>query len=35
MKLAVVGVGLIGGSWAKALKERALVTEVLGADRSE
>jgi prephenate dehydrogenase len=35
MKLAVVGVGLIGGSWAKALKERALVTEVLGVDRSE
>ena len=35
MKLAVVGVGLIGGSWAKALREHALVTEVLGVDRSE
>lgn len=35
MRLAVVGVGLIGGSWAKALRSRALVTEVVGIDRSE
>lgn len=35
MKLAVIGVGLIGGSWAKALKNSGVVSSVLGIDRSE
>jgi prephenate dehydrogenase len=35
MRLAVIGVGLIGGSWAKALREQSQVSEVLGIDRSE
>ena len=35
MKLAVIGVGLIGGSWAKALKKSGVVTSVVGMDRSE
>ena len=35
MKLAVIGVGLIGGSWAKALKKSGVVTSVVGIDRSE
>ncbi len=35
MKLAVIGVGLIGGSWAKALKKSAVVASVVGIDRSE
>jgi prephenate dehydrogenase len=35
MKLAVIGVGLIGGSWAKALKNSGVVSSVLGVDRSE
>jgi prephenate dehydrogenase len=35
MILAVIGVGLIGGSWAKALREQSQVSEVLGIDRSE
>ncbi|HET7198153.1 MAG TPA: prephenate dehydrogenase/arogenate dehydrogenase family protein [Burkholderiales bacterium] len=34
MKLAVIGVGLIGGSFALALKEARLVTHVAGAGRS-
>jgi len=35
MKLAVIGVGLIGGSWAKALKNSGVVSSVAGIDRSE
>lgn len=35
MKLAVIGVGLIGGSWAKALKKSGVVASVVGIDRSE
>ena len=35
MKLAVIGVGLIGGSWAKALKKSGVVTFIVGIDRSE
>jgi prephenate dehydrogenase len=35
MKLAVIGVGLIGGSWAKALKKSGVVSSVVGIDRSE
>ena len=35
MKLAVIGVGLIGGSWAKALKKSGVVSSVVGVDRSE
>jgi len=35
MKLAVIGVGLIGGSWAKALKKSGVVSSVAGIDRSE
>jgi len=35
MKLAVIGVGLIGGSWAKALKKSGVVASVAGIDRSE
>ena len=35
MKLAVIGVGLIGGSWAKALKNSGVVSSVLGIDCSE
>lgn len=35
MRLVVIGVGLIGGSWAKALREQSQVSEVLGIDRSE
>ncbi len=35
MKLAVIGVGLIGGSWAMALKKSGLVSSVLGIDCSE
>lgn len=35
MKLAVIGVGLIGGSWAKALKNSGVVSSVVGIDRSE
>ena len=34
MKLAVIGVGLIGGSFALALKEARLATHVVGAGRS-
>ena len=34
-RMAIVGVGLIGGSLAKAVKERKLVGEVLGIGRSE
>ncbi|MEO5378476.1 MAG: prephenate dehydrogenase/arogenate dehydrogenase family protein [Magnetococcus sp. DMHC-6] len=34
-KLAVVGVGLIGGSLAQALREQDLVGEVIGINRSE
>jgi prephenate dehydrogenase len=34
MKLAVIGVGLIGGSFALALKNARLVTQVVGAGRS-
>lgn len=34
-RMAVVGVGLIGGSLAKAVKERKLVDEILGVGRSE
>lgn len=35
MKLAVIGVGLIGGSWAKALKKSGVVSSIVGIDRSE
>lgn len=35
MKLAVIGVGLIGGSWAKALKKSGEVSSIVGIDRSE
>jgi len=34
-RMAIVGVGLIGGSLAKAVKEKKLVGEVLGVGRSE
>ena len=34
-RMAIVGVGLIGGSLAKAVKEKRLVGEVLGVGRSE
>jgi prephenate dehydrogenase len=33
-RLAVIGVGLIGGSFARALRERGLVKEVVGCGRS-
>ena len=33
-KLAVIGVGLLGGSLARALRERDLVGEVVGVNRS-
>ena len=35
MKIAVVGVGLIGGSFALTLKEKGLAAEVVGVDNSE
>lgn len=35
MRLAVIGVGLIGGSFALALKQARLVAHVVGAGRSE
>ncbi len=35
MKAAVVGVGLIGGSFALALKDRQICSEVIGVDNSE
>lgn len=35
MKAAVVGIGLIGGSMALALKEKGFVEKVLGVDNSE
>lgn len=35
MKLAVVGIGLIGGSIALALKEKGLVEQVIGVDSNE
>jgi prephenate dehydrogenase len=35
MRLAVIGVGLIGGSFALALKKAGLVSHVVGAGRSE
>ncbi|MEE8382911.1 MAG: prephenate dehydrogenase/arogenate dehydrogenase family protein [Thermodesulfobacteriota bacterium] len=34
-RMAIVGVGLIGGSLAKAVKEKKLVGEILGVGRSE
>lgn len=34
-KLVVIGVGLIGGSFALALRERAMVREVVGVGRGE
>lgn len=34
-RMAIVGVGLIGGSLARAVKEKELVSEVLGIGRSE
>ena len=33
-RLCVIGVGLIGGSFARALRERGLVQEVVGCGRS-
>lgn len=35
MKAAVVGVGLIGGSFALALRDRKICTEIAGVDNSE
>jgi prephenate dehydrogenase len=35
MRLAVIGVGLIGGSFALALKQARLVTQVVGAGRGQ
>ncbi len=35
MKAAVVGVGLIGGSFALVLKDKGICTEVVGVDNSE
>ena len=35
MRLAVIGVGLIGGSFALALKQAGLASQVVGAGRSE
>ena len=35
MKIAIIGVGLIGGSMALKLKEKGLVSEVFGIDQSE
>lgn len=35
MKIAIVGVGLIGGSIALALKEKKFVTKVFGVDKDE
>lgn len=35
MKIAIIGVGLIGGSMALKLKEKGLVSEVYGIDQSE
>jgi len=35
MRLAVIGVGLIGGSFALALKQARLASQVIGAGRSE
>lgn len=35
MRVAVIGVGLIGGSFALALKQARLVSQVVGAGRSE
>ncbi len=34
-RLAIIGVGLIGGSFARALRERGLVGEVIGCGRNE
>ena len=35
MKVAIVGVGLIGGSFALVLKDKGICTEVIGVDNSE
>jgi prephenate dehydrogenase len=35
MRAAIVGIGLIGGSMALALKEKGLVQEVIGVDKNE
>ena len=35
MKAAIVGVGLIGGSFALTLKDNGICDEVIGVDNSE
>ena len=35
MKAAVIGIGLIGGSFALTLKDKGICEEVIGVDNSE